>query len=264
VINDIQRRAFLKLSAMLTAAAAGGALAGVGPAAAAPVEKTVSYQVNGKPFEGMVVYDNSAQAKRPILFMQPDWYGVSADNVAQARLFAGKGYVVLLADMFGAGYANRPKARPELAAAVGALHGDLAFTLACGRAAHDALFSEAEKVGIVDAAKKFAIGYCAGGGFLLEQGRAGADFKALVVFHVTNPNPSVAGTPCNIKGRVLAIHGSADPVTSKAKMDALAEELTQAKVDWQVMMIGGMLHELNEKNRRKAYMLMDDFFAETV
>ena len=85
-----------------------------------------------------------------------------------------------------------------------------------------------------------------------------------ISIHITNPNPSVAGTPCNIKGRVLAIHGSADPVTPKAKMDAFADELTQAKVDWQVMMIGGMTHELNEKNRRKAYMLMHDFFTETI
>ena len=72
----------------------------------------------------------------------------------------------------------------------------------------------------------------------LEQARAGADFKALVVFHVTNPNPVVAGTPCNIKGRVLAIHGSADPVTPKPMMDAFEDELTKAKVDWQVMMFG--------------------------
>ena len=35
------------------------------------------------------------------------------------------------------------------------------------------------------------------------------------------------------------IHGSADPVTPKPAMDALQEELTKAKVDWQVMMFGG-------------------------
>ena len=90
--------------------------------------------------------------------------------------------------------------------------------------------------------KKAAIGYCAGGGFVLEQARAGADFKAVVVFHVTNPNPVAPGTPCNIKGRVLAIHGSADPVTPKPMMDAFEEELTKAKVDWQVMMFGGAVH----------------------
>ena len=52
--------------------------------------------------------------------------------------------------------------------------------------------AEADKLGLVDPAKKAAIGYCAGGGSALEQARAGADFKAVVVFHVTNPNPVVA------------------------------------------------------------------------
>src|SRR4051812_49554977 len=117
---------------MLSAVAAGSAMAGVEPAIAAPVEKIVPYQVNGRPFEGLIVYDSSVQTKRPIIFMQPDWYGVNADNIAQARLIAGKEYVVLMADMFGSGYAGKTKARPELAAAVGALHGDLAFTVACG------------------------------------------------------------------------------------------------------------------------------------
>jgi dienelactone hydrolase len=264
LIAPIQRREFLKLSALAPVVATGGALGVIDSAAAAPVEKTVAYQVNGKPFEGMIVYDSSVQTKRPVIFMQPDWYGVNADNIAQARLIAGKEYVVLMADMFGSGYASKTKARPELAAAVGAMHGDLALTLACGDAALAALSAEADKLGVVDARKKVAIGYCAGAGFLLEQARSGADFSAIVAFHITNPNPSVAGTPCNIKGRVLAIHGSADPVTPKAKMDAFADELTQAKVDWQVMTIGGMTHELNEKNRRKAYMLMHDFFTETL
>ncbi len=91
-----------------------------------------------------------------------------------------------------------------------AVHQDLAFTLACGGAAYDALMAEANKLGVIDAGKKAAIGYCAGGGFDLEQARAGADFKAVVVLHVTNPNPVAPGTPCNIKGRVLAIHGSDD------------------------------------------------------
>ena len=36
--------------------------------------------------------------------MQPDWAGVCADTVTQARDIAGKDYVVLMADMFGEGY----------------------------------------------------------------------------------------------------------------------------------------------------------------
>ena len=239
-------------------------------------ERKVPYQVNGRQFEGMIVYDDNVKTKRPAIFMQPDWKGVCADTIAQARIVAGKDYVVLMADMYGAGYGDKPKTRDELASGMRAVHGDLDFTIACGGKSYDALLAEAEKLGVVDAAKKAAIGYCAGGGFALEQARAGADFKAVVVFHVTNPNPAVAGTPCNIKGRVLAIHGSADPVTPKPMMDAFEEELTQAKVDWQVMMFGGAVHSFcdptanagptryDEKLCRKSYMLMRDFFAETL
>jgi dienelactone hydrolase len=239
-------------------------------------ERTVSYQVNGRPFEGMIVYDDSVAAKRPAVFMQPDWKGVCADTMAQARAVAGKDYVVLMADMFGQGYGDRPKTEQELRAGMRAVHRDLAFTVACGGAARDALLAEANKLGLVDTGKTAAIGYCAGGGFALEQARAGADFKALVVFHVTNPNPVVPGTPCNIKGRVLAIHGSDDPITPKPMMYAFADELTQAKVDWQVMMFGGAVHSFcdptvnagptryDERLCRKSYRLMQDFLAETL
>jgi dienelactone hydrolase len=240
------------------------------------MEKKVPYQTNGRQFEGMIVYDESVKAKRPAIFMQPDWKGVCADTIAQARIVAGRDYVVLMADMFGAGYGEKPKTQPELMASMRAVHEDLAFTIACGAKAYDTLLAEANKLGLIDAGKEAAIGYCAGGGFVLEQARAGADFKAAVVFHVTNPNPTVPGTPCNIKGRVLAIHGSEDPVTPKSMMDAFQEELTKAKVDWQVMMFGGAVHSFcdptanagptryDEKLCRKSYMLMRDFFTETL
>jgi dienelactone hydrolase len=239
-------------------------------------EKKVPYQLNGRSFEGMIVYDDSVKTKRPAIFVQPDWKGVCADTVAQAKTAAGKDYVMLMADMFGAGYGDKPKTREQLATGMKAVHNDLPFTVACGGAAYNALLTEADKLGLVDTGKKAAIGFCAGGGFALEQARAGADFKAVVVFHVTNPNPVVPGTPCNIKGRVLAIHGSADPVTPKPMMDAFEEEMTKAEVDWQMMMFGGAVHSFcdptanggptryDEKLCRKSYMLMRDFFAETL
>src|ERR1700674_2694333 len=130
-------------------------------------EKNVPYRVDGRQFEGMIVYDDGVKEKRPTIFMQPDWKGVCADTVAQARIVAGKDYVVLMADMFGAGYGDTPKTREQLAAGMSAVHRDLAFTVACGGKANDALFAEADKLGLVDAAKQAMIGYCAGGGFAL-------------------------------------------------------------------------------------------------
>jgi dienelactone hydrolase len=239
-------------------------------------EKKVPYQVGGREFEGAIVYDDSVKTKRPVIFMQPDWKGVCTDTVGMARTVAGQDYVVLMADMYGKGYGDTPKAREQLAAGMRAVHKDLPFTVACGKAACDTLLAEANKLGLVDPAKKpSAVGYCAGGGFVLEQARAGADFKATIVLHVTNPNPVVPGTPCNIKGRVLAIHGAADPVTPKPMMDALEQELTNANVDWQIIMVGGAVHSFcdptanldasryDEKLCHQSYRMIRDFIADT-
>jgi dienelactone hydrolase len=242
------------------------------------VEKRVGYQHNGRQFEGMIVYDDTIKTRRPAVFMQPDWKGVDKDTIGQARTVAGKDYVVLMADMFGKGYGDKAKTEADLRAGMLAVHKDRDFTVGCGGVAYQALLAEANALGLIDPQKMVAIGYCAGGGYALEQARAGADFKALVVFHVTNPNPVVPDAPCNIKGRVLAIHGRIDPVTPKAKMDAFEEEMTKAKVDWQVMMFGPpAVHsfcdptaqnpaatQYDEKLCRKSYMLMRDFFAETL
>ena len=239
-------------------------------------EQKVAYRVDGKQFEGMIVHDDGVKGKRPAIFMQPDWKGVCVDTVAQARTVAGKDYVVLMADMFGKGYGDKPKDQAQLRAGMLAVHNDRPFTLACGKKSFDTMRDEADKLGLIEPAKAVAIGYCAGGGYVLEQARAGADFKAVVVFHVTNPNPVVPGTPCNIKGRVLAIHGRADPVTPKPMMDALEDEMTKAKVDWHIVTFGRGVHSFcdptanagptryDDKLCRTSYMLMRDFFAETL
>ena len=240
-------------------------------------EKRVLYQVNGRPFEGAIVYDESVKTKRPAIFVQPDWKGVCADTIEQARTAAGKDYVMLMADMFGKGYGDKPKDQVQLRAGMTAVHKDRPFTLACGKKSFDTMRDEADKLGLIDPAKSVMIGYCAGGGYALELARAGAPFKATVVFHVTNPNPVEPDKPSNIKGRVLAIHGRADPVTPKPMMDALEDEMTKAKVDWHIVTFGRGVHsfcdrtannpaatQFDENLCRTSYMLMRDFFAETL
>ena len=207
-------------------------------------EIRVPYEVNGRQFEGVIVYDDSVKGKRPAVFDQPDWKGIHHETIEQARTVAGKDYVVLMADMFGKGYGDTPKTREELGKNMRAVHTDLPFTIACGSAAYKALMAEADKRGLIDTGKVAGIGFCAGGGFVLEQARAGADFKAVVVFHV---------------------------------MSALEDELTAAKVDWHIVTFGRGLHSFcdpganfppaskyDEKLCRTAYMVMRDFFDETM
>jgi dienelactone hydrolase len=67
--------------------------------------------------------------------MQPDWKGIDADTTGQAREVAGKDYVVLMADMFGEGYGDKPKDQTQLRAGMLAVHKDRPFTLARARKA---------------------------------------------------------------------------------------------------------------------------------
>ena len=239
-------------------------------------EKKVPYEYGGRKFEGMLVFDDGIATQRPAIFMQPDWLGVCRHSIDMAHEVAAKDYVVMIADMFGIGYGEKQKSYDELMKISRAVRGDLKFLLGCGATACEALTAEAGKLAVIDPGKKGAIGYCIGGGFALEQARAGADFKGTVVLHVTLPNPVEPKAKPNIKGRVLALHGSADPVTPKPMMDALEAELTEAKVDWQVMMFGHAVHSFcdkgangpalryDEKLCRQSYRMMREFFAQTL
>ena len=243
------------------------------------VEKLVRYEVDGQQYEGALVYDDSVKTKRPALFMQPDWSGLCEHTFEQARDIAGKDYVVLMADMFGVGYGAKPKTHDDLMKSSRSVRGNVPFIKAVGGKALDVLSAEADKLGLIDRAKLVGVGYCIGGGFVLEQARAGIDFKATIVFHVTAPNPVGEQGKPNIKGRVLAVHGAADPVTPKPQMDAFEAELTENKVDWEVVMFGHAVHSFCDptaqttpggpqrfepKLRDKAYARMREFISDTL
>ena len=149
----------------------------------------VPYEYDGREFEGMLVYDDSVSEKRPGVFMQPDWLGVCAHSADMAAQAGGSGLVMMVADMFGKGYGDVERTQEELGTIARGTRRDLPFVQGCGAVAYAALRAEADKRALIDTNRLGAIGYCMGGGFVLEQARVGADFRGVVVFHVTLPNP---------------------------------------------------------------------------
>ena len=237
-------------------------------------EIRVRFQAHGRPHEGAVIYDETIVRPRPALYMQPNWYGVCEKNAAQAASIAGRDYVVLLADMFGAEHHTKQLAPPERLEQVKNIHTNLDFTLPCADAAFNALMAEAVKQGCVDQAKPvFGVGFCVGAGIVLDHMRHGLNLEAAALFHSTLPNSAHPPAESKLRGRCLILHGSADPVTPKDAIDTLESELSAAGVDWQTVMFAGGLHSFtepycnpspleryDEHATLKGYGLMRDFF----
>jgi dienelactone hydrolase len=77
------------------------------------------------------------------------------------------------------------------------------------------MVTEANNRGIGDSSKKAAVGFCFGGGNVLELARSGADIDAVVCLHgdLQTTMPAKKG---DIKAAVFVIHGFKDPVAPQS------------------------------------------------
>ena len=109
----------------------------------------------------------------------PNWLGVTPEAVKQGELVASRGYVVLVADVYGT--KSRPTNRDEAGKAAGGLKGDRPLRRKRMAKALEVLL--AQKDAKLDATKVGAIGFCFGGTAALELARAGAKLSGVVSFH---------------------------------------------------------------------------------
>jgi dienelactone hydrolase len=240
-------------------------------AAAKPVQKPVVYELDGTKFEGVLVYDDAVKTPRPGLVLVPNWLGINEPNLKQAATVAGKQYIIFVADIYG--QAVRPKNTEEAGKAAGAVKGDRNLLRARMNKGLEVLRTEGKAVGL-DAKKLGAIGFCLGGTSVLELARSGAPVAGVVSFHggLDAPIPATEGA---ITAKVLALHGAEDPFVPATEVKGFEEEMRKAKADWELVSYGGAVHsftdvdanaagqaQYNAKVARRAYLAMNDFFAE--
>jgi dienelactone hydrolase len=101
--------------------------------------------------------------------------------------------------------------------------------------------AEVKKFSFMDANRAAAIGYCFGGGVVLEMARSGADLKGVVSFHGNLDTPHPEHTK-NVKAKVLVCHGADDPHVPWEKVIAFQDEMHKAKADWQMIIYGNAVH----------------------
>lgn len=252
-----------------------GLLLATAPTLAKMQAKPVEWSVGEQRFSGYVVYDDAGKAQRPGLVMVPNWMGVTEDSLARASAVAGDDYVVLVADVYGAGV--RPKNAGEAGKLAGGLRGEDRATLRARIEGAVAALKAQAGAAPLDAGRIGAFGFCFGGSTVLELARGGTGLAGVVSLHGGLAPGAKSTTATAVKTPVLVLNGAADKGVSDADIAAFEKEMDAAGADWQFVDFAGAVHcfaepgagndpasncRYDERAARRAYRMMDDFFRE--
>lgn len=199
------------------------------------ITKKINYSDGEIKMKGYLAYDDSFKGKRPGIIVVHEWWGHNDYAKKRARMLASLGYRALALDMYGNGKnASHPKDAGKFS---GAVKANMAVAEKRFMAAYDLL----QKQDNVEKDKMAAIGYCFGGGIVLEMARRGVDLDAVVSFHGSLGTKEKAKKG-KVKAKVLVLNGQADPFVKAAGIDNFKKEMKAANVDFKFINYPGAKH----------------------
>lgn len=210
-------------------------LAGFSLANAALVGREVSYHADQVQLQGYLAYDDSTTVKRPGVIVVHEWWGHNPYVRKRAEMLAAAGYVALAVDMYGEGrQASHPEEAGKYAAAV-------RNNLPMARQRFLAGVEVLKANPFTDPERLAAIGYCFGGGVVLQMARDGVDLKGVVSFHGALDTVNLA-QPGLVKAAVLVENGGADPFITQEQIQAFIKEMIAAQADFTFHSLPGARH----------------------
>jgi dienelactone hydrolase len=198
----------------------------------------VAYEVDGKAFTGYLA-DGSNGRKSPGILVCHQGGGLTDHAKERARMLADLGYVAFALDMYGEVATSREHAMSLLTALVQdpllmRKRADKAIELLNGNRN-------------VDNKRFAAIGYCFGGGVVLELARARTDLACVVAFH-----PGLTGLPDKderkIACRVMVCAGVEDPLIPVEAREKFISLMVACGADWQLLTYGNAGHSFTDKS----------------
>lgn len=236
--------------------------------------ENISYSIGNVDLKGYFVYQNKFQEKRPAVIVAHAWYGQDLFARNKAHALAELGYVGFAADVYGEIAHNDD----EAIALMGPLFLKRSLLLERIKAGYQQVASHP----MVDPKRIGGIGFCFGGLTIIELFRSGVPLRGVVSFHGAlgdergNVKAETLPIAENIKGSILILHGHDDPLVSQQALSSIQEELTKAKIDWQLHIYGNTSHAFtnpeannrqmgliyNEKADKRSWESMRNFFDE--
>jgi dienelactone hydrolase len=208
--------------------------------------KTVRYEVDGKAFESLAVWDEARPGARPGVLIAPTFMGRTAFEDDKAEKLAALGHVGFSIDLFGIDV--RPTSVDEASAAMAVLNDDRALVAQRMTAALEQL----RALDMVYDSQIATIGFCFGGKCALDLARTGADVKGVVTFHGIFDKPDLPLADRYVP-KILALHGWDDPLAKPEDVIGFAAEMTEKAADWQLQAYGHTGHGFTNYNRPDMY-----------
>ncbi|HAM52851.1 MAG TPA: dienelactone hydrolase [Nitrospiraceae bacterium] len=197
--------------------------------------KEVKYSAEGVVMKGYLAYDKSVKGKRPGVLVVHEWWGLNEYARKRARMLAEMGYTALAADMYGEG---KQALHPEDASKFSS---ELMKNFNTAKTRFMAAMEFLRKQPTVDPERIAAIGYCFGGGVVLNMARMGVDLKGVASFHgsLTAVKPAQPGA---VKAKILVLHGADDKFVTPEQVEAFENEMKNAGADFRIISYPGAMH----------------------
>lgn len=187
-------------------------------------EESVAIQADSVTLNSLVAYGDDTTAKKPIVLIVPEWWGLDNYVKRRAKELAELGYFAVGIDMYGNG---KVAANPDEAKAYA-----MPFYMnpLLGKSRLEAALAKAKTYPNVDTTRIAAIGYCFGGAMVLNSAKLGLPVNGVVSFH-----GNLAGVPPvkeKIKAQVLVCHGAIDQFVSAQEVATFKKQMDSVGIPY--------------------------------
>lgn len=202
----------------------------------------IKYSIGDTEFTGYIARPDHADSKTSLgaVLVVHEWWGHNQYVRDRADMLAKLGYVALAVDMYGGGkLADHPKTAGKFAGEVkkNMDEGEKRF-----KAGLDILSSQpgvaADKIG--------AIGYCFGGGVVLEMARRGLPLASVASFHGSLGGLSPV-SPGSIGTKVLVLNGADDPFIKPEQISQFKNDMDKAGISYDFINYPEAVHSFTNK-----------------
>ena len=180
-------------------------------------EASVDIQADSVTLKSVVAYSDDTTAKKPIVLIVPEWWGLDDYVKGRAKQLAEQGYLAIGVDMYGNG---KVAANPDEAKAYATpfyMNPQLAMTRL------EAALAKAKTYPEADTTRTAAIGYCFGGTMVLNSAKLGLPVTGVVSFH--GGLAGVVPVKGQTKAQILVCHGAIDKFVSPAEVATFKKQL---------------------------------------